>query len=151
MIYPIPQKNELTGEEILVKSVSLSGEFKEIAEKVFEDYSIPCNDGLSVVFKYENSKETTYCVETARLTDEKYIIIVSENEIIVKASCDKSSSSPSPAILIISNWPDPKTGCLFINALNARASLTPGTIHKECLKKSLYSSVEKNLTFNKTE
>lgn len=91
MIYPIPQKNELTGKEILVNSVSLSGEFKKIAEKVFEDYSIPCDGGLSVVFKYENSKETTYSDETARLTDEKYIITVSENEVIVKASCEKGA------------------------------------------------------------
>ena len=91
MIYPIPQKNELTGKEISVKSVSFSGEFKEIAEKVFKDYSIPCNNGLNVVFKYENSKETTYSDEIARLTDEKYIINASENEIIVKASCEKGA------------------------------------------------------------
>lgn len=91
MIYPIPQKNELTGKEILVKSVSFSGEFKKIAEKVFKDYSIPCDGGLSVVFKCENSKETTYSDETARLTDEKYIITVSENEVIVKASCEKGA------------------------------------------------------------
>ncbi len=91
MIYPIPQKNELIGKEIFVESVSLSGEFKEIAEKVFEDYSIPCNNGLSVVFKYENSKETTYSEETARLTDEKYIIIVSPNQVVVKASCKKGA------------------------------------------------------------
>ena len=91
MIYPIPQINELTGKQISVKSVSLSGEFKEIAEKVFEDYSIPCNNGLSVVFKYENSKETTYSEEIARLTDEKYIIIVSQNQVVVKASCEKGA------------------------------------------------------------
>ena len=91
MIYPIPQKNELTGKEIPVKSVSLSGEFEKIAEKVFKDYSIPCESGLSVVFKYENSKETTYSEETARLTDEKYIIMASENEVVVKASCEKGA------------------------------------------------------------
>ena len=91
MIYPIPQKNELTGKEIVINSITLSGEFKEIAEKVFTDYSIPCNDGASVVFAYENSKDTTYSDETARLTDEKYIIIASEKEIIVKASCEKGA------------------------------------------------------------
>lgn len=91
MIYPIPQKNELTGKEIVVESVSVSGEFKEIAEKVFESYSIPCNNGLSVVFKYENSKETTYAQEISRLTDEKYIIEASENEVVVKASCEKGA------------------------------------------------------------
>ena len=105
MIYPIPQKNELTGKEIFVKSVSLSGEFKEVAEKVFEDYSISCNDGLSVVFKYENSKETTYCVETSRLTDEKYIIIASDNQVVVKASCEKGAfrGAHTLAKLIVKN------------------------------------------------
>ena len=91
MIYPIPQKNELTGKEIVVESVSVSGEFKKIAEKVFKSYSIPCNNGLSVVFKYENSKETTYAQEISRLTDEKYIIEASENEVVVKASCEKGA------------------------------------------------------------
>ncbi|MBQ4572616.1 MAG: beta-N-acetylglucosaminidase domain-containing protein [Clostridia bacterium] len=91
MIYPIPQKNELTGKKISVKSICLSGEFKEIAEKVFNDYSIPYNIGLSVVFKYENSKETTYCDDISRLTDEKYIIIANENQIIVKTSCEKAA------------------------------------------------------------
>ena len=105
MIYPIPQKNELNGKEISVKSVSLSGEFKGIAEKVFENYSIPCDNGLSVVFKYENSKETTYSEETARLTDEKYIIVASENEVVVKASCEKGAfrGAHTLAKLIVKN------------------------------------------------
>lgn len=105
MIYPIPQKNELTGKDIFVKSVSLSGEFKAIAEKVFKDYNINCNNGLNVVFTYENSKETTYAEEIARLTDEKYIIIASENEVIVKASCEKGAfrGAHTLAKLIVKN------------------------------------------------
>ncbi len=105
MIYPIPQENKLTGKEIFVKSVSISGEFKEIAEKVFDNYSIPCNDGLNVVFKYENSKETTYADEIARLTDEKYIIVALENEVIVKASCEKGAfrGANTLAKLIVKN------------------------------------------------
>lgn len=105
MIYPIPQKNELTGKEIVVESVSVSGEFKEIAEKVFENYSIPCNNGLSVVFKYENSRETTYAQEISRLTDEKYIIEACENEIVVKASCEKGAfrGANTLAKLIVKN------------------------------------------------
>ncbi len=105
MIYPIPQKNELTGKEINVKSVSVSGEFREIAEKVFMDYSITCDNGFNVIFKYENSKETTYSEEISCLTDEKYIIIVSENEIIVKASCDKGAfrAAHTLAKLIVKN------------------------------------------------
>ncbi len=105
MIYPIPQKNELTGKEINVKSVSVSGEFRKIAEKVFMDYSITCDNGFNVIFKYENSKETTYSEEISCLTDEKYIIIVSENEIIVKVSCDKGAfrAAHTLAKLIVKN------------------------------------------------
>ena len=105
MIYPVPQKNELTGKNIFVKSVSLSGEFKEIAEKVFKNYAISSDKGLSVVFKYENSRETTYCEETLCLTDEKYIIIASETEVIVKASCEKGAFRGAHALakLILNN------------------------------------------------
>ncbi len=105
MIYPIPQKNELTGKELSVKSVSLSGEFKDIAKKVFENYSIPCDNGIEVNFKYENSKETTYSEETSRLTDEKYIITASEKGVTVKASCEKGAfrGAHTLAKLIIKN------------------------------------------------
>ncbi len=91
MIYPVPQINELNGKELLIKSVSISGKFKDIAEKVFKDYNINCDGGMNVVIQYEDSKETTYCDETAQLTDEKYIIIASENEIIIKVSCEKGA------------------------------------------------------------
>lgn len=105
MIYPIPQKNELTGKAISVSSVSVSGEFKEIGEKVFGNYNISCNNGLSVVFKYENSKETTYAQGISRLTDEKYIIEACENEIVVKASCEKGAfrGTNTLAKLIVKN------------------------------------------------
>lgn len=105
MIYPIPQKNELTGKEISVNSVSLSGEFKDIAQKVFQDYSISVDGGINVVFKYENSKQTTYSEETSRLTDEKYIILASQNEITVKASCEKGAfrGAHTLAKLIVKN------------------------------------------------
>lgn len=105
MIYPIPQKNELNGNKIFVNSVSLSGEFKEVAEKVFNEYNINCNNGINVVVKYENTKETTYSEEFARLTDEKYLICASENEIVIKASCKKGAfrGAHTLAKLIVNN------------------------------------------------
>ena len=105
MIYPIPQKYKLIGKAITINSVSVSGEFKEIAQKVFEDYSIPFANGISVVFKYEDSKETTYSDDTARLTDEKYIINISKNDIVVKASCEKGAfrGAHTLAKLIVKN------------------------------------------------
>ena len=105
MIYPIPQKNELNGNKIFVNSVSLSGEFKEVAEKVFNEYNINCNNGINVVVKYENTKETTYSEETSRLTDEKYLICASENEIVIKAPCKKGAfrGAHTLAKLIVNN------------------------------------------------
>ncbi len=91
MIYPIPQRNELIGKDIVVKSISLSGDFKEITARVFKDYNINCNNGINVVARFENSKETTYCDQTARLTDEKYVISVHENEIVIKTSSEKGA------------------------------------------------------------
>ena len=105
MIYPIPQKNELNGNKIFVNSVSLSGEFKEVAEKVFNEYNINCNNGINVVVKYDNTKETTYSEETSRLTDEKYLICASENEIVIKAPCKKGAfrGAHTLAKLIVNN------------------------------------------------
>ena len=75
MIYPVPQKINLNGEKIEIKSISVSGDFKGITEKVFGDYNICVNGGFNIVFRYENSKKTTYAEEICRLTDEKYIIL----------------------------------------------------------------------------
>ena len=46
MIYPVPQKNNLNGEKINIKSVSVSGDFKDLAEKIFSSYSIEINNGF---------------------------------------------------------------------------------------------------------
>ena len=91
MIYPIPQKNNLNGKKIRISSVSLNGDFKDIAKKVFIEYGISTDSGFKVIFKYENSKKTTYADEICRLTDEKYIINASSDEIVVLCSCEKSA------------------------------------------------------------
>ena len=91
MIYPVPQKINLNGEKIEIKSMSVSGDFKGIAEKVFGDYNICVNGGFNVVFRYENSKKTTYAEGICRLTDEKYVITITKNEIVVDCSCEKSA------------------------------------------------------------
>lgn len=91
MIYPVPQKYNLNGENLKISSVKLSGEFEGVARKVFEGYEISTDGGFNVVFKYVNSKKTTYAEEICRLTDEKYIINISEAEILVECSCEKSA------------------------------------------------------------
>ena len=81
MIYPRVQKNELTGTPVEVKAINISGDFKEIQEKVFEEYSIPMGDGIKIEFnKTESFTE-----------EEKYILTVKDNEITVKVSSEKGA------------------------------------------------------------
>ncbi|MBR6785761.1 MAG: beta-N-acetylglucosaminidase domain-containing protein, partial [Clostridia bacterium] len=89
MIYPVPQKNNLTGIPVETSSLCVSGDFKATAESVFASYNLPCTGGYSVVINCVNNRKTTYIDEISRLTDEKYFIIVSENEAVIEASCEK--------------------------------------------------------------
>lgn len=86
MIYPIPQKNNLNGEKININSVSLSGDFTNIARSVFHSYKIDTDGNFNVEIKASDSKRTTYIDELSRLTDEKYFIIVTENKVLIEAS-----------------------------------------------------------------
>ena len=89
MIYPVPQKNNLNGEKINIKSVSVCGGFKATAEKVLASYNIKTENGFKVEIKVSDSKKTTYIDELSRLTDEKYLITVTEDEAVIEASCEK--------------------------------------------------------------
>ncbi len=91
MIYPIPQKYCLGNKKISVNSVKLSGEFEGVARRVFNNFNISENGDFNVVFKYVNSKKTTYADEIRRLTDEKYIITISSNQIVCEAACEKAA------------------------------------------------------------
>ncbi len=86
MIYPIPQKNNLNGEKVNIKSVSVSGDFKDLAEKIFSSYNIENRNGFNVEIKVTDSKKTTYIDSLSRLTDEKYFITVTDDKVVVEAS-----------------------------------------------------------------
>ena len=91
MIYPVPQKNNLNGEKIVVKSVALSGDCVEIANKVFSSFGIEAKGGFKVEVKISDSKKTTYIDELSRLTDEKYIITASNEKAVIEASSEKGA------------------------------------------------------------
>ncbi len=91
MIYPIPQKNNLNGEKVNIKSVSVSGEFKGLAEKIFSSYKIEMKDGFNIEVKVTDSKKTTYIDELSRLTDEKYFITVTEEKAVIEASSKRGT------------------------------------------------------------
>ncbi len=90
MIYPIPQKYNLNGKNIEVNSVNISGDFKEIAEKVLSSYDITLSDkGFDVQISVVNNRKTTYIEELSKLSDEKYFINVSEDKILIEASAKR--------------------------------------------------------------
>ena len=91
MIYPVPQKNNLTGEPVEIKSLCIAGDFKETAEKVFSGYSIPLSGGYRVEFVKSDSRKTTYIEDIHRLCDEKYIITVSKDGATVEVSAQKGA------------------------------------------------------------
>ena len=91
MIYPIPQKNNLNGEKINIKSVSVSGDFKDLAEKIFSSYNIEANKGFNVQIKAIDSKKTTYVDQLSRLTKEKYFITVSGEKVVLEASSKRGT------------------------------------------------------------
>ncbi len=112
MIYPIPQKNNLTGASVEVRSVVFSGDFTSVAERVFADYSIPSDGGFSVEIICSDSKRTTYIDETSRLTDEKYFITVYENSAIIEASCEKGVFRAAHTLAKLIRNNEVKTGSL---------------------------------------
>ena len=86
MIYPVPQKNNLIGNPVEVKSVVFTGDYVTTAEKVFDGYSISVDGGYAVEIKCVSSKKTTYIDEISRLTDEKYFIIKEiKNQYVITA------------------------------------------------------------------
>ncbi len=89
MIYPVPQKNNLNGEKITVKSLWVSGDFVDAAIEVLGAYGIEANGGFAVKIKVTDSKRTTYIDELSRLTDEKYFITADENGAVIEASSKK--------------------------------------------------------------
>ena len=87
MIYPIPQKNNLNGEKLVVGKTKFSGEFVSVAEKVFATYALPVYaDGFPVEIKISDSKKTTYVDALSRLSDEKYFITAESDKIIIEAA-----------------------------------------------------------------
>ena len=89
MIYPIPQKNNLNGESITVKSVTVSGDCKNIAENVFRSYGIGTEGGFKVEIEIADSRKTTYIEETSSLTDEKYFINVNNDGALIETSSER--------------------------------------------------------------
>ena len=89
MIYPIPQKNYLNGEAVVIKNINIIGDFKDIAEKALSSYGVASGGEYTLEIKVTDSKKTTYIDELSRLTDEKYFITVNVDKAVIEASCKR--------------------------------------------------------------
>ncbi len=110
MIYPQIQKNNLNGDIVSVNSVCLSGDCLDIAEKIFDSYNIKTNGEYNVNVKIINSKKTTYIDEISKVTDEKYIIDVTDNTATIEASCEKGVFRALNTICKLINKNELRTG-----------------------------------------
>lgn len=88
MIYPLIQKNNLTGNKVAVSSATLCGDYKELAARVLGDYHIAVDGGYTVTVKRTDTRETTYIEELKRISSEKYIITVSENGAVIETATE---------------------------------------------------------------
>ena len=91
MIYPVLQKNNLTGAPVMLKSVKICGSFTELARKIFNDYGIDASEGYKVLIKHSDTRETTYIDELRRLSAEKYVITVKADGVIIEAATEKGA------------------------------------------------------------
>lgn len=87
MIYPVPQKNNLNGTPVCISAVKVCGEYSETAEKILSEYNIDIADGFSVEIMVSDSRRTTYIEDLSMLSDEKYFITVTDERILIEASC----------------------------------------------------------------
>ena len=87
MIYPVPQKNNLNGTPVCISAVKVCGEYSETAEKILSEYNIDIADGFSVEIMVSDSRRTTYVEDLSMLSDEKYFITVTDERILIEASC----------------------------------------------------------------
>ena len=91
MIYPVPQKNNLNGTPVCISAVKVCGEYSETAEKILSEYNIDIADGFSVEIMVSDSRRTTYIEDLSMLSDEKYFITVTDERILIEASCRRGA------------------------------------------------------------
>ena len=90
MIYPIPQKMTKIRKMKTQAAFTLSGDCRQLAQKLFGEKNIPLSsDGFEVRIQIADCERTSYIKELSRLTDEKYFITVDESGALIDASCEK--------------------------------------------------------------
>ena len=112
MIYPKVQKNNLNGELVSVNSVKISGDCKNVAERVFTENNIDINGEFNVQIKLTDTRKTTYIEELSKLCDEKYFITVSKESALIESSTEKGVFRAVNTLIKLINNNELRTGDL---------------------------------------
>ena len=110
MIYPVIRNNNLNSEKLNIKSVKICGECVELSERVFSDSSIDTNGDFLIEIKISNTRKTTYIEEISKITDEKYLLNITEKGVTVTASCEKGVFRALNTLCKLINKNELKTG-----------------------------------------
>ena len=80
-------KNCLNGEAVNITSLQVEGEYKALAERILSDYGVGVTGGFPVEIIASDSRKTTYVESLSRISREKYFLTVTDDKIIIEASC----------------------------------------------------------------
>ncbi len=89
MIYPVLQKNNLTGAAVKINGVKICGDLNALALKVFEGYGIDVSGDYNVTVKLADTRATTYIEELRRLSPEKYVVTVKNDGAVIESATEK--------------------------------------------------------------
>lgn len=126
MIYPVPQKNNLNGTPVCISAVKVCGEYSETAEKILSEYNIDIADGFSVEIMVSDSRRTTYIEDLSMLSDEKYFITVTDERILIEASCRRGAFRAVHTLAKLIKKNELKTGTLEDYPLFSRRGYIEG-------------------------
>ena len=86
MIYPVPQKNNLSGKAVEISTFNVAGKYKALASQILSYYGVSTAGGCCLEIVVSDSRKTRYIEGLSRLSREKYFIIVTEDKITIETS-----------------------------------------------------------------
>jgi ribosomal protein S18 acetylase RimI-like enzyme len=135
VIYPVPQKNNLNGKTVCISSVNVYGEYKTTAENVLSEYGVSVAGAFPLEIMVNDSRRTTYVEDLSMLSDEKYFITVTDERILIEASCRRGVFRAVHTLAKLIKKNELKTGMLEDYPLFSRRGYIegfyggPGVLH----------------------
>ncbi len=86
MIYPVVQKQNLSEEKIVIKSLCFTGDCLDTANKISGQYDFSRGEDFCVNIKISDTRKTTYIDEIGRISKEKYFINIEKDKATIETS-----------------------------------------------------------------